>query len=697
MPTKQELLAQLQELKKQRQALDAPVPAPTPDNGFFTEATGGPGGLISKGVNFAGQVGTGALNTIKSLIPRDPFEGNILNNDGSINAENEARASSEFQDALIHPISNSIPIPGLNTAIRAGEDYFANKFLGDQQAPMPSAGEYGKQVFQGVGQGIGGAGAMYLGAKALPLVTNPTAAVQTITDAVVGKPEARLLAEQAGNADIIANKLNYPINNSAAERNMVQSSMRSSDTFAKINPTAGIDTSVTSPLSGREQMLQMKQNLQNADIAATLKRKAILAEASTQENNLLKTSVNANGTPANIGISFDNLPTTIKTPKGDFGLEHIANNTPGGQPGVDLATEYVKSKFGIEPSPILDAQGNPIGNTTGKILSAQESNVVRQQLDAQIREVGGYDQTYWTQKGMNPSVADSYAEGLRFYKQQLDAAVKDHISKVLGPDKAQEFTEAGNINSAAYAHIPMIDRAVMETGQAYLPGRARSVKPGQGIMSASGNVVNGVLEEVFPGSENRKMQAGDSGLRREANIVRQLSQIIELKNNPQPLLPRGIAQIKASAQNMGNFANIAMGLGLIGSPDQLQQLPDPALSSILAQIGQGHPELLEPTPDKVNAIDGKLSNPLDKDMLARQAMDLSPEKRAGAMVPLFQNKYVPPSPGQTPVSSPSFVPQIDSISSLIPEIEPGPRMPTSSLSLIDQLNSKMSKHAEEWH
>jgi len=527
-------------------------------------------------------------------------------------------------------------IPGGETAF----NYLADVGTPREQSPAT----YGKALGQELQvPAIGLAG---MGVKSL--ATAGRGALTGARDFAFGTPDEVLLQKQALNDDIFANKLDYGSRVTAGERAMIGEAENAAPTFVRENPVANIDKN----LPARQQMEQFQANLNDIETKAVLTRKSILPEASLAEEALINQS-KVGGTPLKVGISFDDLPSEINTAKGSYGLNTIAAKY--GDVAVEKAKSFVEKQFGIVPEKIANYEGAPTQLAPSRVLRAEEANLARQQIDAQIRELGGFDDTYWANQGISPSTVDGYVEGLRFYRQQLDNAVKGHLAKVLGPEKAQLFSEAGQNISMAKTYQPMAERFKLDTGQAFTPGSAKKVPPGRGPLSSSG-MIGGVIDELAPTRANRRMQS--EALQRESNAIDQLQQLVELKQqgSPQPL-PRGWAQIKASVPNKQMFAELAFSIGLISSIDEIDSLHPEIGKRLAGAVAKQYPQAFEPTPDNINVIDGQFQDPMEKDLVVMGALDKSPSERANIIGNSFRNKYtgtVTPVPTPTPTPMPSL-------------------------------------------
>jgi hypothetical protein len=688
-----DLLAQLQELKRQRAALDAPEVSAVPAQSFGSELAGGQSTIGGNIGQWAGDILKAPYNAAQAI--------------GGGLADTVAMAASPFgswgEDKYFQMHPERVGQPVDNSARGIGESIFrgvgqtamgvvpggstAFDYLADAGTSREKTGaEYGKQL-----RGELSAAPMILAGPALKAAEGGFLGVK---DKIFGAPEKVLLGKQSINDEIFANKLGYATKNTPREQAALGDAADYSGTFARENPVAGIDNS----LPGREQINQFQKNLGDVETKAiNLRENDILPKVAAVESQQAAQAA-ASGTPYKQGIAFEDIPLQKQTQTGTLTLDTLKRNV--GDTGVDLATEFVQQKFGIQKlDNTYGYEGAPVNpdlptHSPSFNLSAQEANNLRKQIDAQISEIGGYDQTYWLQKNLDPSVANGYAEGLRFYRQQLDQAVKGHIGKILGEDVATQFTQAGENISMSKTYSPMIDRFKTQTGQAYTPPSGKQVPAGETFKSGS-NIIDTAIGVLDKDAKNAKMQAGGTGLEREGNAIRQLQQLVEFRNDPslRPA-PRGWAQIKSSAQDLMNVGNIAIQLGLISSVEELSQMPDAMAKQVVGIVASQAPQAFAPTPDKVNVIDGEYQNPMEKDGIAKQALGLGAVERARILGASFENKYEPLGLSTPPVQQKSAaMPDIGQLNSMLSEPTPQmPVRPTDAMSMVDRLNAITAIH-----
>lgn len=535
----------------------------------------------------------------------------------------------------------SSSIPGGKTAFDV-----ANEELGNY--PARSDAERGKALRQE----LANPGTLLMGAQALKEAPSLTRGTYTgIRDKAIGMPEDVRLGFESQNAEIYGNKLNAGEGNTANELALPRGAARYQQQFTDTNPLRGIDVNSPAPLTGRENLNKFIDNLDSTKVASVNERNAILQNAATAEAAKL---ASAGTTPIKIGVTFDDLPQVSIGHKGQqYTLQSIIDNVKGGEAGVPIATEYVQNEFGISPQSLAGAD---MGMSQSKALSSTELNTLRKRLDTQIDALGGYDNTLFNQvvPGVPLPAKEGYIEALRFYRSQVDEALKNHIGNLLGDDVKTAFDTAGKNIGMAKTYGPLAERFKIETGQAYAPGSSKKTPPGQGaLLGGNTGFVEKSIDAVVPGAAKARVET--LGLQREQNALRQLQMLIDYKSgNLNIPAPRGWDQIKTSAQHLNNVGMIAMQMGLIKDVSDLTNMPDQQAKQVVGAVASVMPQAFEKTPDNVNVIDNEYMNPMDKDSVVKKALDKSPTERARVIGSSFKNKYSPisevnePPPGASP-------------------------------------------------
>lgn len=501
-----------------------------------------------------------------------------------------------------------------------------------------------------------------------------------------GLPAREALVRAAGRPDIYANKLDYARSKVKGENVQIQAAANTSEAFANANPVAGIDNT----LPGEQQIAQLQSNLKNIESTAIRTRAEILPKVAEAQE-----AAAANGISTT--IKFEDIPKSFKTDAGELGLDTLRQKY--GDTPVDLADDFMRKEFGMVPEYIGPAyEGAPMQMAPSRALSVEDANFLRQKIDGQVQALGGYDTSYWANKGLDPSVADGYAEALGFYRKQLDGVVKGKIRSVLGDSVAEAFTKAGENISMTKTYSPMVQRFATATGEAFTPGSAKSAPPGQG--SFLGRNANAVVDTLIPGRAQARVVT--EGLQREATMISELQQLIGFKMNQTKPIPRGWAQIKNSFQDLTNIGQIAMSMGIIGSLEQLTQMPDEQAKQVVGLIAAQAPMLFEATPDKVDVFDGQFLNPMQKDGITKQALDKDPKTRFKAIgLGTSQNKYVPLATELPEAVKPtSPVPGIGQLNSLLGGGTPTPAptpVPASDYTILEQqLNDAILRHSQDY-
>lgn len=609
----------------------------SPDKpGFFGELAGGTNSFMGNVGQWAKDVGHAGMGFLKSAVDI-PFldDSNIakIGPDGKLGIDQNKfdAAAAQMQDNLAHPMANILPgglgeiIPGTRTAESAASDAL--------NGTMQPAGAYGKSLRQELAT-VPVAAAAYVGAKAGPGVVKGT--VQGLRDTAKGLPRENIMAAIAPNEESYGNMLNAGESSTAGENRLVQRVDDYHQEFTDANPVKGID-----PSTGRQGFAQFKQNLDNAYVTGVNTRNGILQKVADAEN-LHSSTAAAAGEPTQLGVSFADIPETVSQQNGlSAGLDLIARTMPEGEAGVEAARNYIKNQFGVTAEVLPGGdnfQGQPAN--PGRVLSATELNETRMKVDGQLRALGAYDLSNMP-PGVNPSAITSEIASLKYYRGQLDSLLKDHITSMVGEADATAFDKAGGQIGMAITYKDLANRFQAQTGQAFTPGSAKRVPPGKGILDAGGKWVD-QARALLPG-EDTTVQT--RGLQRETTALQNLQMLVDYNNGSlaKPA-PRGWTQIKSSFNDLNNVGMIAVSLGLVKQPQDLLSLPDDLARRIVGQVAAAAPQAFVPTPDKVNVIDGQFQDPLGKEVVINQSLELASNERAMRIGATFTNKYLPSTP-----------------------------------------------------
>lgn len=628
---------------------------------------------------------TGDTPGMLPAIGRSLYRGTV---DPTSNSQTVANIAKRTGDLAV----GSLPFVG--PALQTGFDYVTDPYTGGAKSPAA----YGEQLREGVAMGV---------VPAIPgLVKSGSQATHGIftgiKDALVGKPREVILAERAGGleTEAFANALNVASKRSTAEDALIQRAAGSDDAFARINPVKGVDPYAPAKPGQAKPIEVAEQNLDLAKVGAINARAKILDQASTADLQLQQNAA-ATGQSIKSGIEFSDLPESITSQEGaSFGLEKIKNTVPEGEAGVAAAQRYVQKEFGIEPTyPFGKYEGAPTELSTGRALSLSEANNARMRIDNQIRELGGWDDATLLSQNISPSTRNGTIEALKYYRGQLDQAIKSRISSVLGEPAAKAFTEAGENYSAASTYGDIFGRFKRETGQAFTPGSAKAVPAGTGMLSTRG-LTNEVVQSLSPEIAKRRMQSDQ--LLREGRAIEDLQKLIDFRTGARDLpAPRGWAQIKSSPEHLFKVGQAAVALGLIASSEQLLSLPDEVGKQVVGQVAAQIPSLFTPTPDGINAIDDKFVTPMDKDVVVERALDMEAADRAEIIGNAFKNKYVPtttPTPPTAPL--PALPMTIEKFTQALELPAPAPILDSSfdgeQDAVVRELQEAISLHAGDY-
>lgn len=495
---------------------------------------------------------------------------------------------------------------------------------------------------------------LVMGASALKEGVGATrGAITGIRDAAFGKPRAVRMGEKSLNDEIYGNILNVGQGVSAEERALIPAAGKYSKEFTEINPVQGLD-----PSKGRIAFQQFQKNLEDAAVRGVKTRESILEEASKIEAAKIAEAGNEG---IKVGVNFEDLPTQVRSPDGTtWGLDKIALNEPGADVGVEMATEFMKKEFGVQQSTLAGAD---MGMTPSRTLTSTELNTVRKRVDNQIRTMGGWDNQTLNNvmPGLNPSTKDAYVSAMQFYREQLDNALKNHLSDLMGDEAASAFTKAGREYSASKTYGELATRFRNETGQSFTPGSGKRVGPDQGIVAKGPRgFIKDTVDTLLPGRARAVSET--EALAREGNAIRQLQELVSLKSGDRYTpIPRGWAQIKTSAENFNRVGGLAVQLGLVSDASQLMTMPDDQAQQVLGVIASAAAQEFETTPDNVNVIDGVYMDPMGRDSIVKKALDMNPAERAKVIGASFRNKYVMPVPVNGPTQQQKPLPPLSAL------------------------------------
>jgi len=705
MATKEELLAKLAELKKQRAALDGngnpdsslnAIPSKN-NKSFFGELAGGKDSILGNLGQIGSDIVEGGVNAVKGTYnlasnvvnevasPSDPRLkqmglidriGPALSNSLYQGVSNENQFVDRTRDLVLGGI------PGGRTAGQLVTDYARDEL-------RPSS-DYGEMLRKDVTGFVAPAVA----------IAGPSLAkrgYQSARDSLLGLPENDRLALRAANKESYGNALNLEEFRSAQEQNLVDINKDYHQAFTDTNPVAGIDTA---NLSGREALTQFGKNLNEIKVSAVKTRNDIVSEAAQQELILANQGAST-GEAIKVGKSFEDLALNKLDENGlPVGIDQILLTSGEGKPGALAALEYVKEKFGIAPaqmSPYTNLEMVPAN--PGRALTATELNNLRLDIDGQIKSLGGYDLNN-IPPGMKPSEIPAQIKTFKYLRNELDSALKSHLNELIGPEKAEAFTKAGDSYGMATQAEFLRNRFENETGQAFAPGSAKAVPPGVGPLG-TGGATDKFLNTVAPDVARARMET--RALKRETNAIRQLQTLVDFNTGrlTKPA-PRGLAQLKTDLASLLNVGSLAVQMGLIRAPQELSSMPDEGARQVIKMVAQAVPTAFAPSPDNINSFDGQFVTPLDKDFHVANNLNKDAKTRALAIGPAIgENKYVPTTPAVKPTVIPAYGPTLDSLNQALKTPAPMPNEQEtldydgSSKSMLNQLEKMTRIHSSD--
>ena len=539
-------------------------------------------------------------------------------------------------------------IPGTKTAGIALGDFAKREWHPD---------EYGRTLNEELTGAAVAAGLS--AARPVAKLAGPAAAdaLQWTKSKIVGIPEDVRLAQEANRVGIFANKQNIPKGTTPVERQALTRLEEYEPTFVQMNPLQGID-----PKMGIEGWKQYEAKLRTIEQTSTEARKGILTKASEAE--LQK------GSP---GIGLDDLQLSGQdaygNPTGFAGMSlRMADTEP-----VNNASMFLQQQFGTKLSPT---------DTGLRNVGAKEATDILHRIDDEIRTWGGYDDNTLAAIKKNPSYRDNYISALKFARGQLKEAIQGHLQGLNGSG----FIWAENTDNIGMAinYQKLAERFRQETGEAFTPSSAKAaIEPGQGLLNSGW--ANKAKALITPDSAKRSATEM-AGIAREQDALRQMQVLMDYRRQLRPTpIPRDWASIRASAVQTFKISALATQMGLVLLPEQLSQIPEAQAEPLVAAVASTFPGEFEPIQENYKTVvNGKILDPMERDMHKMKALDLEPGKRAQILGALFdQGKYVP-------IATPAPVPPMPEPLERLKQLQaPAPQASQSLDSSIDRSGDEM--------
>lgn len=601
-------------------------------------------------------------------------------------------------------VSSGIPVVG-KPLYQAGRDALMGS--------LKPAATYGEQA----GQDIAMLPAQIAMASAPELAGMVKGAGTGIKDVLVGAPTKyqnfTQLADRGAYA--IPEALGVGSRNTKilSEASLLDRAAKAAPVFARENPLAGVDVNApiqidfANPMQGNKGWLQFENRMKGIKNDAVVESKNIINKAANREALKIKEAV-AENLDYSPGLKYDDISLVKDTEAGPYSIDNLAT-TPERAQGVELAKNWLKEQFGIaDPSSVVGlkqkADATAFGKEVGRPLTAQELHDTLIKANAQLRELGRWDDTEWLQQGLNPSMKNAEVEALDFIRERLASSTGEYLKPLIGEDLTNKYLRAKENYGMVSTFEPLMDRAKRAGSEAWATQNARGQQPNSGLLQSAMSIPDTVLDSVAPGRHAAMAKMGPMGAQRTNLMLSKLKDLVDMTNNPASRpLPRGWALIKTSAQNMANFTELGTKLGLINPMMNLATMPDKIAQPIVAQIAQARPQAFEQDPNGFNSvIDNIFHSPLERDIATRDAVEITdPAARAVKMANIFQNKA--PTTDAPAQSSIAPSPDLGSLSSLLPEDSGIPTampqaMPTGPVDQLTQFLNGSAKHAEDgWH
>lgn len=272
------------------------------------------------------------------------------------------------------------------------------------------------------------------------------------------------------------------------------------------------------------------------------------------------------------------------------------------------------------------------------------------------------------------------------------------IGEAMGnPNLGKQFEEANKAYSSAVTFKDSAFNASRQSvGSRVLPGLTakalgRYLGPAGagyaagGLPGAAIGTGIGAAANAMPVQAMKAMQG--------AQALMEMSSKVPLGNVAigafQSILPRNFAEVKQDPKAMADLAMRAQ------VPfDVFTKLPEPLQSQIHTQVILSDPNAASPMPGNYNIVNGKFMDPMEKDFFIDSYLDKPPVERALAISAAFEGKYTAPSVNSTPSYEPEpFNYSIDTIyNSLDNSYEVSPEMGSQ----LSQLEKATAIHAEDF-
>lgn len=312
----------------------------------------------------------------------------------------------------------------------------------------------------------------------------------------------------------------------------------------------------------------------------------------------------------------------------------------------------------------------------------------------------------WSKPGGQPLPLDKrITEAL--YKditETLQNTAQEAINAgVMGPEKLQQLLRANKAFSNLSQVQDVVDSAALSLQQQKIHPLKRAfwtTGPGAfGGTMAAGYALGNLPGAVAAGAAGvlSQTRAGQAAGAQIARLGASSFDLLEqIANNPYSVQGVSLAAMPRDWDRVKNDESVLAAIGQkIGlTPEDFVSLPEPIQKNIHAQIIASDPASAEPVPGNFAVANGEYLDPMEKDYVVSQALDLPASDRARIVGSSFQNKFSPLN--STPIPQPSTpIPQ-DRTAQVLGTQLPDPTYDGSQGSNLDQLNAAINMHSNDW-
>lgn len=494
-----------------------------------------------------------------------------------------------------------------------------------------------------------------------------------------------------------------------SERELARQAANKEEVFLEVNPARGIQVKDPNQFDGwnREAFPQFQRQLQ-ADIEAASKAKDIALKEADAAVALGK------AVPL-ISLTDDE----IKLAATQAGLTDDATNfaLAKNQELLHQTEPFSAAKHTPEQGVII---GNDyVAKVPVKLTGQGSQRFIAEKIDPELEVLGAFDDRKLAQIALNPSEfakSEAQRKGFFLLRGLLQSKQKDFVNLATGA--GGEIEKANQAMHSLIEYRNLANRFAGDIVSAQAPGTAGSLN--KAVSSTKDFIVNaipGLAERQALVESQEALSMGAKAVQRIQDIAGVRSGAIEapilaqniLRDSPRYFgmissslsLPRDSSKIMEDQDKRRSLGNLATGVGLLASPDQVEKLTPYQVKQVASALAVAIPQAFEASPDNVNTFDGKYLDPLEKGAMIEQHLDSDPTTRAMVVGGSFQNKYVPTQKESKPMPV-QLKPQIDigSINSQLGSVFELPATDysydKSSSSVLDELKQMKELHAQDF-